>query len=595
MSKRCLEDDLFASACKTHFRMAGSSLDRETSGEEESIGSAPSTPGRSQSTEVGGPSDGAIWVPTGDDVDDSKTAGPICTNHGLPRLFSAGLLHRKMVHSIIHGLGPAKSGDFYRRILDCNREEAGTLGGVGHYISAIHKLNVGDEDRSHIHVVHDCPSYTESHRLCRCTALRRLGPIGSGIKHEYFNRPEFKHVQKLCVYLQKGARSINQVHLNDRTYRSASDAECESLEIQCGCTPERSYARYGMADEEGEQIPFLGYKSCGGDGSDNVEPQRKRLRGKRPGKSPQQLQGEAVQAFIIKYQPVNEQAVDECREFQTEFPDLLWDPVRRKHCVEVAWKLAISQWNELPLEEIGRLRYNVPAHYRHSRQTYYDPQYSARLLAAIALEQNGGILSKAQMFIENIINVVNRVVPKVNTICVVSAPSAGKSFFFDPLLDLCWTKGGIRNPVKGSSDFCYQDGVGKRINNWNECNMLGSSFVDSAKQIWEGQDATVNVKHRSGTVLKRTPLIVTANKIPWSMVPGESKAFMDRCYFYKWKSLPGLKDCSAYPCPLGWALLINCYQTDTWWNDLPNLLDYNPDDEAFFKDWFDAEENAGNI
>lgn len=64
---------------------------------------------------------------------------------------------------------------------------------------------------------------------------------------------------------------------------------------------------------------------------------------------------------------------------------------------------------------------------------------------------------------------------------IVSPPSAGKNFFFDPVLSFYINRGTIRNFNRYTS-FPLQDTVGRRILVWNEPNCESSAF-DTVKKF----------------------------------------------------------------------------------------------------------------
>lgn len=64
--------------------------------------------------------------------------------------------------------------------------------------------------------------------------------------------------------------------------------------------------------------------------------------------------------------------------------------------------------------------------------------------------------AKCKAFWTDIYNVMEKIIPKKNTIYVVSPPSAGKNFLFDAILAFYLNVGNMSNFVRGAN-FPYQD------------------------------------------------------------------------------------------------------------------------------------------
>lgn len=298
--------------------------------------------------------------------------------------------------------------------------------------------------------------------------------------------------------------------------------------------------------------------------------------------------GETLAEEMKKWCPVNEKAIWDISYFYDEYPDLYWRSNSDSYIAN-AWKFAVKTWNRYSLREMVKYRYAFPYSFLVTpHNTYYNPYYSALLMSRILLEQFVSP-AKCQEFIEACIRVCDKTDSKKNTLLIVSSPSAGKTYFIKPLLNLCWTVGEIRNATKNSDTFIYQEAYNKRIAYWNECVLQGKAEIETAKCVWEGDGTAINVKYQSATILQRTPLIVTANDVPWSHCRHQAKAFRDRCYEFYWKSQPWLLNCRYYPNPLAWKVLLEKYEHLAWWNDVPST-DYFNDKEIdstshLFKTW----------
>lgn len=286
-------------------------------------------------------------------------------------------------------------------------------------------------------------------------------------------------------------------------------------------------------------------------------------------KSWMEEQGQAVSSLILKWFPNTPDELHSLPDFRANFNYLYWNDVSFQKVAKVAFKHAKLTFMQQSTHDIFEQRYNNPKNYYLDGQSYYSPDFSAKILARLILEQNGGDVTNAIQFIQSIFNITDKVIPKVNTFLIISPPSAGKTYLINSLAKNFWPLGLVQNHVKGGGDFHWQDAVGCRFNLWNECLLMGESFIEQAKAVWEGDAVSVNVKHEKQKTLKRTPLFITCNKDPWSFTPASKQAFLDRCIIYRWHRQPWLKKLDSYAVPSSWHILYNNTQRVEWWNDVP--------------------------
>jgi len=148
-------------------------------------------------------------------------------------------------------------------------------------------------------------------------------------------------------------------------------------------------------------------------------------------------------------------------------------------------------------------------------------------------------------FLSSLLNILDRNIPKCNSLLVYSPPSSGKNFFFDAVMDYFLNKGQFGKANK-YNNFAFQDAAQKRIILWNEPN-YESSNTDMLKMILGGDAYNVNVKNKPDTAVYRTPVILlTNNRIALMSSP----AFTDRIKIYTWKQAPYLKDYNKKPYPV---------------------------------------------
>lgn len=72
-------------------------------------------------------------------------------------------------------------------------------------------------------------------------------------------------------------------------------------------------------------------------------------------------------------------------------------------------------------------------------------------------------------FLSDVYSIYEKLVPKRNTICIVSPPSADKNYFFDAVASY-YLNYGTFGTVNKNNNSAWADGAGRRIVLWNEPN-----------------------------------------------------------------------------------------------------------------------------
>lgn len=156
-------------------------------------------------------------------------------------------------------------------------------------------------------------------------------------------------------------------------------------------------------------------------------------------------------------------------------------------------------------------------------------------------------------FLNEIFDILEKQKPKVNTFMVVSEPSAGKNFFFDPICAWYINVGLIQN-FNRYNNFPLMEAINRRVNIWNEPNIEPAAF-DTVKMLLAGDPLKAAVKYQTEQPLNKTPIIIMSNK---NCFPNNS-AFNDRMLKYKWKRAPFLRKYIKKINPGVWPLLVNKY------------------------------------
>ncbi|KAG4077932.1 hypothetical protein HA402_013432 [Bradysia odoriphaga] len=175
---------------------------------------------------------------------------------------------------------------------------------------------------------------------------------------------------------------------------------------------------------------------------------------------------------------------------------------------------------------------------------YYSIEQSIDELENVLLYQFDNNTDSVESFLKNLYDVLNKNLPKINTIFVHGTQYGGKSFFFDAVAHYCINFGQIGN-FNAYSRFPFQDCINRRVLLWNDPNVESSAW--KLLQAFFGGEA-INVKvndHDDYTVIGRTPIIILASQ---AVLHGGSH---NNRFTYNWKgNYPRLKDLNKKPFPI---------------------------------------------
>lgn len=175
---------------------------------------------------------------------------------------------------------------------------------------------------------------------------------------------------------------------------------------------------------------------------------------------------------------------------------------------------------------------------------YYPIDQSIKILTRLIMYQCSNRVDRYNEFMLSLKNILNREIPKVNTLYIVSAPNAGKNFFFDAVIHYCINFGQMGN-FSRYDNFPLMDCVDRRVILWNEpC--FEPSACETLKMILGGDTVPAKIKYQPDAIITRTPVIVLSNN---DVFPND-KAFNSRIKRYDWKTCPWLKKCNKKPHPL---------------------------------------------
>lgn len=148
-------------------------------------------------------------------------------------------------------------------------------------------------------------------------------------------------------------------------------------------------------------------------------------------------------------------------------------------------------------------------------------------------------------FLRTLYDVIERRVPKLNSILILGPSNCGKSYFVDMICNYLLNVGRM-GTLNKYNQFGLADCSGKRIIVWDEPN-YESARIEDLKKILGGGEHKVNTKFKNDQAVYRTPVIITTNN-HISIITNPS--FNDRMRHYIWRPFNFLKDCTKLPNPL---------------------------------------------
>lgn len=189
---------------------------------------------------------------------------------------------------------------------------------------------------------------------------------------------------------------------------------------------------------------------------------------------------------------------------------------------------------------------------------YYDIRTSVYILDELLrfqMQDEDEIVS----FLEVLLAVLDKSIPKKNCLHIQGPPCSGKNLFFDCVTSFCINCGHLGNFNKYNS-FPMMDCIDKRVIMWNEP-ILEVSALETLKMVFGGDTCPVKVKYLGDKLLLRTPIICLSNNQPFP----RDDAFTCRMFTYQWQQCNDLKKVTKKPHPLAFPYLLIKYKI---WEDV---------------------------
>lgn len=195
---------------------------------------------------------------------------------------------------------------------------------------------------------------------------------------------------------------------------------------------------------------------------------------------------------------------------------------------------------------------------------YYDLDESIELLNNILLCQFHDDEDDIVSFLQNLYDLLNKNLPKLNTFFVYGIQTGGKRLFFDAVVHYCINFGALGN-FNAYSRFPFQDCPNRRILLWNDPNVEPSAW-DTVRLLCGGDAIYVKVNNLDDfALIGRTPIIILAYANIFPNNPHDREYFNTR-FTYQWHDYMDLKNVKKKPLPVAIYHLFTKYniiQTST--------------------------------
>lgn len=403
----------------------------------------------------------------------------------------------------------------------------------------------------HIHIIHDC-SFSGGH--CRDIFRKQMEPYGSFGPTRTENKPIWKFTRTdwydVFVYFFLRKRGTREIWIGGKSWQKPSDAQLVRWTEKLDAWRPLVRLEDCRTDDFGKRSSN---KRPGGeiDWTCNSE-----VYGKKAYSAGKYgyIKGK-TKALLVKYfcSPVS--AIRDVREFRDD--DLLSDPKNREY-IQSAFDDFGRDINDYTLRDF----YNILTADDCKPIFFASMNYGTREDSFVWIDellkyQFDDDIERITQFLHALVDIIDKKIPKCNSLCVKSPPSAGKNFFFDMILAILLNYGQL-GQANRNNNFAFQEAPNKRVLVWNEPN-YESSLTDTIKMMLGGDPYTVRVKHGMDTHVRRTPVLILTNTIVGFMV---DHAFEDRICKYEWKTAPFLKEIEQKPYPMCIFDIFNKYNVE---------------------------------
>lgn len=416
-------------------------------------------------------------------------------------------------------------------------------------------------DGKTVQIVHDC---SLSNNSCRCAwfkkaetlyGLRRRGR--SLRRRPLCNKLQVSDIENILKYFTKGKRRTYHFKIGGRVERvpdEASTMALEGLEGQQGLEGQGESSTQDDDSELRRELFETADERAGRyrRGSEAVSEKRRSKKGN------QQVRRMEAIVTMCKNYPMSPVEAIVNHPMWLKHEDLKFLGADNKDVTNAFnnWTKQLCTWT---LEDFNVLYSDEEckpifgAGYGNVDSYYFDVPTSVNVLNEL-LKYQMGDEEYCHAFMAVLYDIVERKVPKMNTLLIKSPPSSGKNYFFDCIKDYFLNVGHLCRANR-HNNFAFQDAEGRRMILWNEPN-YSPEFVECLKELLGGDSTNVSVKHKAEAPVYRTPIIMLTNN---NLSIINDPAFKDRVKVYHWKSAPYLADYDKKPHPLATYELFKMY------------------------------------
>lgn len=476
-----------------------------------------------------------------------RLIGPrIHSNYALPfrRLVGSWIGCKRDQHRIVHRLVcPTSVSAFENFIGNIHRRSRVK---PESFLVARHKEE--KEGRTHYHFLHHCPW---NYRSCHCfdDIQFNIGALRSTGGENY----SVDNAIRQLFYVHKGAREIIYYKAGQDSWRQVCRAERVQFDRCAKCTTAEEMDKGVDEDQEcvqGTRCSVQGYRQASQENLGSLRAPRRQDR----------ISSAELATVMRKLMVTPVENTYLCKTYNENdrYKHIMpGDKLYQRAVQEIRTWLTNVRSIDLD-NHYASLENPIFENINPSHNKYYDPEYSAFLAYELLTYQFGEYdnpddllnpIDAALEFISSLEACIDKGKAKENTLQIVSPPSSGKNFFFDPIFLYYGNVGRIGN-FNRFNQFPLQECPNRRILYWNEPNFEPAA-LDTLKMLLGGDMLPAKVKHQGDQTVYRTPVIITTNKEVFPNID----AFNHRMCTYYWKEAPYLKKYDKKLHPLMWPIL----------------------------------------
>lgn len=142
---------------------------------------------------------------------------------------------------------------------------------------------------------------------------------------------------------------------------------------------------------------------------------------------------------------------------------------------------------------------------------YYDVDTSVKIANQLLLHQYENDTEQVRNFLIDLLNVIDKRVPKLNTLAIHGETNAGKNYFFDAVVAY-FINYGYLGTIHKNNNFAFMDAADRRIILWNGP-QYEANHVRQVKELLAGETTRVRVKYRDYVSVQGTPIIMLTDKM----------------------------------------------------------------------------------